>query len=120
MQDNFMQAQMQPFIKLAQSNMELLTRFSTAPEITAQPSANANNLLQQATDSATGIMQSGAFVKLMEGFMKNYAVFLTEVSQSTMGMMAQGQQAFTRQAQDATEQVIEATDLRKSRARNAA
>ena len=61
MQD-VIQAQMQPFFKLAQANMDLLTRFSTSPEVTAQATANASQLFQQATESAMKLMQSGAFV----------------------------------------------------------
>jgi len=70
MQDRLMHAQAQPFIKLAQSNMELLTRFSSSPEMTAQ----ATSLFQQATESATKLMQSGAFARMMQGMMKNYSV----------------------------------------------
>ena len=43
MQDNLMQAQTQPFVKLAQANMDLVTRFSTSPEVTAQASANVGS-----------------------------------------------------------------------------
>jgi hypothetical protein len=120
MQDNFMQVQFQPFVKLAQANMELLSRFSSSPDVTTQAAANVSNLFQQATDSATSLMRSGAIAHLMEGMLKNYTVFLTELSQSSMAMMSQGQEAMTRQVQDATAGVVEATDFRKSRPRQVA
>lgn len=49
MQDNLVQAQTQAFVKLAQVNMDLLTRLSTSPEVTAQARASASQLFQQAS-----------------------------------------------------------------------
>jgi hypothetical protein len=120
MQDNLMQAQAQPFVKLAQANVDLLTRFSTSPEVSAQASANASQLFQQASESAMKLMQSGAFAHMMQGMLKNYTEFLTELSQSGMAMLSQGQAAMTRQVQEASNGVIEATDARGRRARQAA
>ncbi len=117
MQDNLMLVQAQPFVKLAQSNMDLLTRFSTSPEVTSQATANVGQMFQQASESAMKLMQSGAFAHMMQGMLKNYTEFLTELSQSGMAMMSQGQAAFTRQAQEATRGVVEATDIRSRRSR---
>ena len=117
MQDTLMQAQVQPFVKLAQANMELFTRFSTSPEVAAQTSANAGQLFQQASGSAMKLMQSGAFTQMMQGMLKNYTEFLTELSHSGMAMLSQGQAAMTRQVQEATDNVIDATDARGRRAR---
>ena len=116
MQDKLMQAQTQPFIKLAQGNMELFTRFSSSPEMTAQ----ATNLFQQATESATNLMQSGAFAQMMQGMMKNYSEFFMELNQSVMALMSQGQAAMVRQVQEASEGAIDVTDTRVRRSRRAA
>lgn len=116
MQDNLMQAQTQPFVKLAQANMDLLTRYSTSPEVTAQASAFASQLFQQASESAMKLLQSGAFAHMMEGMLKNYSDFLTEISHSGMAMLNQGQASMTRQMQDATNGVIDATEVRGRRA----
>lgn len=120
MQDNIVQAQTQPFVKLAQANMDLVTRFSTSPEVTAQASANASQLFQQASESAMKLMQSGAFLHLMQGMLKNYTEFLAELSQSGMAMLSQGQAAVTHQVEEATNSVIDATDARGRRARQTA
>jgi hypothetical protein len=117
MQDNIMQAQTQPFVKLAQANMELFARFSTSPEVTSQASANASQLFQQSSGSAMKLMQSGAFAHMMQGMLKNYTEFLTELSHSGMAMLSQGQAAMTRQVQEATDNVIDASDARGRRAR---
>lgn len=120
MQDNQMQVPTQPFIKLAQANMELFTRFSTSPEVTAQASNSASHLFQQASESTMKLMQSGAFMHLMQGMLKNYTEFLGELNQSGMAMLSQGQAAMTRQVEDATSSVIDATDARGRRNRQAA
>lgn len=120
MQDKLMQAQTQPFLKLAQANMDLLTRFSTSPEVASQASANASQLFQQASESTMKLMQSGAFAHLMQGMLKNYTDFLAELSQSGMAMISQGQAAMTRQVEEATHEVINATEARGRRVRQAA
>jgi hypothetical protein len=120
MQNDLMQAQTQPFVKLAQANMELLTRFSTSPEVAAQASASASQLFQQTSESAMKLMQSGAFAHLMQGMLKNYTEFLMELNQSGMAMLSQGQAAMTDQMQKATSGVTDATDARGRRARQSA
>ena len=119
MQD-FMQAQIAPFVKLAQANMELLTQFSASPTVARRSSESANDMFEQATHAAASLMQSDAFFRLVQGLMNNYSNFLMELSQSTMGLMAQGQATLTRQAEDVAEQVIDAADYRKPRSRSAA
>jgi hypothetical protein len=120
MEDNVMQVPMQPYVRLAQANMDLLTRFATSPEVTSQATANASQLFQQASEAAMKFMQSGAFAHMMQGMLKNYTEFLSELSHSGMALMSQGQAAMTRQVQDATNGVIDAADARGRRARQAA
>ncbi len=112
MQDNLMQAQTQPFIKLAQGNMDLLNRFSSSPELTAQ----ATNLFQQATESSKNLMQSGAFAQMMQGMLKNYSEFFMEMNRSAMALIGQGQAAMVRQVEEISEVVVDATDSRVRRA----
>lgn len=120
MQDNLIQAQTQPFVKLAQANVDLLTRFSTSPEVAAQASANASQMFQQASESAMRLMQSGAFAHMMQGMLKNYTEFLTELSQSGMVMLSQGQASMTRQMQDTNSGIVDATEARGRRSRQTA
>ncbi len=120
MQDKLIQAQTQPLFKLAQANMDLLTRFSTSPEVTTQVTATASQLFQQSTESAMKLMQSNAFAHLMQGMLKNYTDFITELSQGSMTMLSQGQAEMTRQVQEATKGVIDATEVQGRRIRQAA
>jgi len=100
--------------------MDVLTQFSTSSEVTSQATEGAGHWFQQATESATKLMQSGAFVHLMQGLLKNYTEFLAELGQSTMTMMSQGQATLLRQTQEATAGVIEAAELRARRPRQSA
>ena len=117
MQDNVMQPAMQPFIKLAQANMELLTKFS--PEVISQLT-NAQNLFQPGQGSATDLVQSNAFAQLMQGMLKNYTEFMMELGQSGMAVLAQSQAAMMRQAQEVSENVVDASEARGRRTRQAA
>jgi hypothetical protein len=120
MQVNAMNVQAQPFLKLAQANMELFTHFSVSPEVTSQSAANAMQGLQQATESAMKLMQSGAYAHLLQGLMKNYAEFVAELGQNGMAMMSEGQAAMTQGVQQAADNVIDSSDMRGRRTRNAA
>jgi hypothetical protein len=115
-----MQVQTQPLVKLAQGNMDLLARFSTSPEVTAQAGANATQMFRQASESAMMSMQSPAFAHLMQGMLKNCTEFVTELGHSGMMMLSQGQAAMTRQVEEATSGVIDATEARSRRGRQAA
>lgn len=123
MQDNFTQAQVQPFVKLAQANMDLFNKFSTSPEVTKQASANATALIKQATESSTSLMRSDAFTQMIQGMFNNYTEFLLDIGRSSMAFMNQGQQALmqqVQQAQEVTEDVIDVADVRARRPRQAA
>ena len=120
MQDATMQSAMQPFTKLAQANMDLMTKFSLSPEVTSQAMNDAQKLFQQAQDSAAKLTQSNAFAGFMEGLMKNFNEFFTELTQSGTAMLSQGQAALMHQVQDATGSVVDATQAGARRARPAA
>jgi hypothetical protein len=112
MQDITMQPQSQAFVKLAQSNMDLFTRFSASSEIASQAREDASRLFQTASESAMKLMQSGAYAHLIQGMLKNYTEFLSDFSQGSIAMLGQGQAALTRQVQEATDDIVDATEAR--------
>jgi hypothetical protein len=120
MQENVMQTALQPFIKLAQANMELLNRFSMSPEMISQSVANAQSLFQQGQGSAANLVQSNAFAQLTQGMLKNYTEFMMELGQSWMAVLAQGQATMVRQVQEISEYVVDASEPRGRRTRQAA
>jgi len=102
----------QPFVKLAQANMELWSRFSLSPEAMSEATRNIKGFLEQSQASTASVARAQAFTGLMQEMVKNYADFVSELSQSTYAMMSQGQAAFLQQTQEATSNVIDATDAR--------
>ncbi len=121
MRTNIAQAEVvQPFMKLAQSNMELWSKFSQSPEVMSEATRNMNSFFEQAQTSATSLARSHAFTGLMQGMVKNYTDFVSELAQSAYAMMSQGQATFLQQTQEATAHVIDAADARSRRPRQAA
>ena len=114
------QSALQPLTKLTQANMDLITKFSSSPEVTSQAINDAQKLFQQAQESAMKLAHSQAFSGLLQGFMKNYTEFLAEMSQGATTLFSQGQAAFMQQANEATSTVVEATQSGARRLRHAA
>ena len=107
MQENPMQNAMQPFVKLVQSNMELLTKFSASPEGMSQTAAGMQNLFKPGQMPSAELLNSNAFAQLAQGMVKNYTEFMTELGQAGMAMVTQGQSALTRQVQDASSGMVQ-------------
>src|SRR5678816_1873587 len=121
MQSNIVPTEVvQPFVKLAQSNMELLSKFSLSSEVMSEATRNIKSFLEQSQASTASLAQSQAFTALMQGMVQNYTDFVSELTQSTYAMMSQGQATFLQQAQAAASNVIDATDARTRRHRQAA
>jgi hypothetical protein len=111
---------MQPFLKLTQSNTELLSRYATSPEVTTQAVQVAEGLMRQMPDAALKLSNSDAFGNLTQGLMNNYLHFWTDLFQSLVAGFSQGQSAITRQAEAMNSEVIDATQANIRRARQAA
>ena len=121
MQSNVVQTEaIQPFVKLAQANIELWSKFSLSPEVMSEATRNMKNFWEQSQTSTASLARSQAFTALMQGMVKNYTDFVSELSQSAYAMMSQGQTAFLQQTQEATNNVVDATEARTRRHRLAA
>ena len=103
MQDNTMQAAFQPYVKLVQSNMELLGRYSMSPETLSQAVAQAQSLFTPGASATPPLAQSAAFVELVQGMIKNYTEFMAELAQGNMALLSQAQATLVQQTQQATE-----------------
>ena len=121
MQTNIAQAEViQPIVKLAQSNMELWSKFSLSPEVMSEATRNMKSFWEQSQTSTASLARSQAFTALMQGMVKNYTDFVSELTQSAYAMMSQGQATFLQQTQEATANVIDAADARSRRPRQTA
>ena len=94
MQDqDMMLLPVQPFIKLVQSNMQLLMQFSMSPEMVSQAMSQWQDLLHRNQGASTQVAQSGAFADLIQGLTKNYTQFISEIARASMSMMTQASAA---------------------------
>ena len=100
---------LQPFIRLAQANMELFSRHAWSPEVANEAMQGMQALVEQSQQSFARLAQSQAFVELAQGLMRNYTEFLGEVTQSAYALMSQGPAAFMQQAMEAGTNVVEMT-----------
>lgn len=111
MSTDLMQPFMAPFTKLAQSNLELFTKFSLSPEAVAQAMAQAQRIFMQQSPASLAPMQvpPNAIADLMMGLMKNYMEFLMELGQGSAALMQQAPPTLAKAAQQATRQATAAT-----------
>ena len=100
---------LQPFMKLAQANMELMSKYVWSPEVTSEAVRSMQSMFEQSQASFAKLAQSQGFIGLMQGLMKNYTEFLTDFGQSAYAMMSQGQAALIQQAEDTGTNVIAVT-----------
>ena len=84
---------MQPFINLVQANMALLSRFAMSPEAMSKAVAQMQAAMTQGPGALTVPQSTAAFAELAQGMMENYTRFLSELTQSGMSFLAQGQEA---------------------------
>lgn len=116
-----LQALMQPYLRLAQGNLQLMMRFSASPEMMTLWMSNAQKFMEQASSSAmdgraeadarqlyeqvqgnvTRVAQSDAFAEMLRGMMDNYAGFLRDLAQTGMTVFGQEQSRWMRQMQEA-------------------
>jgi len=118
MQDNAMQDVLRPYVKLMQSNMELLGRFSTSPESMTQAIAHAQSLFTPGRNAPPPqLVPSPAFAELVQGMIRNYTEFMAEVAQSSIELLAQGPAGWIHQTRQATEGFAGAAGARVRRVR---
>jgi hypothetical protein len=85
---------MQPFINLVQANMALLSKYAMSPDAMSQAMAQFQAAMTQGPGAAKSVPQSAtAFAELAQGLADNYTRFMSELAQSGMSLLAQGQDA---------------------------
>jgi hypothetical protein len=111
---------LQPWLKLAQSNMELFARFASSPEVASEATRAMQGIVEQSWVSAAALGQSRAVAELTQGLIRNYTEFVTELGQSAYALMGQAQVTLLQHTQEAASNVIDAGTARAGRARHAA
>lgn len=105
MKDELIYNTTQPFMKLVQSNMDLVNQMMP----TTQSMTAGDNLLHQPQGLTSSFAQGAAFGQMMQSMIRNYTVFLTEWGQCSMNAIAHSQQAFQHSVQQAADMATEAS-----------
>lgn len=121
-ENNLLENAIQPFIKLAQNNLELVKSLSNSSATASSPSLGTpvHNPFLQGAGSAAGLLQPTAFLQLMQGTVKNYTEFMVALSQNTVSAVNQTQATLVREGRTMADNVADATEARKRRAAQSA
>lgn len=107
MQDNIMETTIQPFVKLAQSNLELIRQLSQPFEASSTSGSKVNNPLLQGPATWAQLIQSGVLMQVMQDAMKNYTEFLMALSQNSIAAAGQTRTNMVREGQAVVERAAE-------------
>lgn len=100
MQD-LIQPAMQPYFRLAQSNMTLLTEFWFSPELVSQSLAGVQRVFNPNAGAApNNTLPFEAFSRLSKGLLENYTRFASDVMNSGVNVWTAAQTKAAQQAQD--------------------
>ena len=104
MQEDLMQNTIQPFIKLAQSNMDLITKMMPTPEAMSTSMSEIEKMFRhQPGGLPANFSNVNAFGHMAQCMFQNYIVCMMEIGRCATAAMTQGQQTLQRTAQQATE-----------------
>jgi hypothetical protein len=103
------QPPVEPFLRLAQANVESLSEFWLSPDVMQQPLALVKRLFQPDAEpaSAAPSVSSEAFARLLKALAENYTRFLSDLSQGGMVWWNEA----TRAVQEASDDVVDATEV---------
>jgi hypothetical protein len=105
---------LQPFMDLMQANMALLAKYAMSPDgITTMGQVRAA-MTQGPSASAAPTQTPSMLAELAQGMMQNYTRFMTDLAQSGMAALAQGQAAMIQQVQDVADPASEGGRSRRS------
>ena len=104
MQETLTQTSIQPFIKLAQSNMDLFTRMLPTPEAMSTSMSDIEKMFQQqSVGMPSHFSNVNAFGQMAQCMIHNYVVCMMEIGRCATTAMSQGQDTLKRTAEDANE-----------------
>src|SRR3954454_9442052 len=84
---------MQPFINLVQANLALLSKYAMSPDAMSKAMAQVQAAMTQGPGPLSVPQSATAFAELAQGMMENYTRFMSELAQSGMSALTQGQDA---------------------------
>lgn len=104
MQEDLIQNSTQPFIKLAQSNMELVNKMMPTPEAMSTSMNEIGKMFQQQPAGLpANFSHVTAIGHMAQCMFQNYVVFMMEIGRCATAAMSQGQDTLKRTAEQANE-----------------
>lgn len=95
----------QPFVNLANANLQATSRFFQAPELTELSKSNADRFGKAAEESLTQLTESDAMHQLSRQMIQNYSRFTNDCMQSYFTLMSQVPNTLANQVQDFSRQI---------------
>jgi hypothetical protein len=83
----------QPYMRLAQANLALMTDFWLSPEVLAGTYLNTQRLYSPSAPSAPGT-STDVFSRVTKGLLENYSRFFSDLLQASMSLWSGGAQRF--------------------------
>jgi hypothetical protein len=105
---------LQPFMDLMQANMALLAKYAMSPDAITTMGQVRAAMTQGPSASAAPTQIPSMLAELAQGMMQNYTRFMTDLAQSGMAALAQGQAAMIQQVQDVADPASEEGRSRRS------
>lgn len=105
-----MQNSVQPFINFVHANIDSFSRFSKSPEIAEVTKAGFEKYFEFVQETLQRVSHSEAFIEWTRASLDNYVRFVNEVTGSTFGAIAQGQEFLNRQAEESGRRLKQVVD----------
>jgi hypothetical protein len=117
MQKTILESAVQPYLKLALSNLELMKHFSVVPALKPATTEESKHPFLVAQSQLAQLTQSVELTHIVQAALKNYTEFLLEVGQSNLFVVSQAQEtlarsqdSFVRQGQSVVENIVAAAE----------
>ncbi len=101
----------QPYVNLINANIETLSRFANAREITDVAKDSAVKSVQVLQENASKIGGANAYADLTKATIDNYVRFADEYQQNVNGIVSQGQQFMSQQAEEGQRRLSQVADM---------
>lgn len=95
----------QPFVNLANANLQATSHFFQAPELSELSKTNTDRVSQVAEESFRQLTESDALRRLSREMIQNYSRFTNECMQSYFALMTQMPNSLANQVQDFSRQI---------------
>lgn len=110
----------QPYVNLANANIETFSRFANAREVTDFAKDSAVKSVKVLQENTSKIAGSNAYADLTKATIDNYVRFVNEYLQNVYGIVSQGQQFMNQQVEEGQRRLSQVADISRRTVETAA